>query len=82
MAKIPPFLRVKTSDLVVPPPYGDDLDFFQALRGYIKFSLVVLFIVVLLGVLLWNMQPWFEIEIKPTNKAQVNQMPDSTKAIR
>lgn len=56
---------------LVPSPYiNPDFDFFQALRGYLRFSLVVLCITLLLAILLWNMQPWFELEIKPARQPQ------------
>jgi hypothetical protein len=54
--------------LYVPPVYNSGYDFFQTLRCYVKFSLVLLFFVTLILILLWNWQPWFEIEIKPVNK--------------
>lgn len=57
--------------LLVPAQYGSsDFDFFQALRGYLRFSVVVLCIALLLAILLWNMQPWFELEIKPVRRTQ------------
>ncbi|MCI0690773.1 LysM peptidoglycan-binding domain-containing protein [candidate division KSB1 bacterium] len=52
----------------MPVPFNSDFEFFQTLRGYLKFSLFVLFVFTLLVVIVWNMQPWFEIEIKPVDK--------------
>lgn len=52
----------------MPPQVNPDFDFFQALRGYVKFSIVLLFFAAMILILLWNLQPWFEIEIKPANK--------------
>ncbi len=49
--------------------YNSDFEFFQTLSGYFKFSAFVLLLLVLLVVLVWNTQPWFEIEIKSTSKA-------------
>lgn len=49
--------------------YDSDFEFFHTLSGYFKFSLAVLFFFALLAGLLWNMQPWFEIEIKAARKA-------------
>jgi hypothetical protein len=37
------------------------------LRSYLKFSLALLFFIALIVILLWNWQPWFEIEIKAVN---------------
>ncbi len=47
--------------------YDSDFEFFHALSGYFKFSVFVLFLLLVLIVLVWNTQPWFEIEIKATN---------------
>ena len=55
---------------LVPPQFNPDFDFFQALRGYVRFSIILLFLVTLLLSLLWNLQPWFELEIKPVHKLQ------------
>jgi len=52
----------------LPPSFGPDFDFFQTLRGYVKFSFMLLFFMALLLILAWNIQPWYEIEIKPANK--------------
>lgn len=52
----------------LPAPYSSDFEFFHTLRGYLKFSLFVLFVITLLVVIAWNMQPWFELEIKPVDK--------------
>ncbi|MGI0016943.1 MAG: hypothetical protein ACREBU_26270 [Nitrososphaera sp.] len=54
----------------MPTQYNSDSEFFYTLRGYFKFSAFVLFLLVLLVVLVWNTQPWFEIEIKATRKAK------------
>ena len=54
----------------VPPPFGPDFDFFQTLRGYVKFSVVLLLFVALTLILLWNIQPWFEIEIKTVDQTK------------
>ncbi len=56
------------------PQYNPDFDFFQALRGYFKFAVAVLFFFTLLAILLWNMQPWFELEIKPKNATTENML--------
>ncbi len=53
----------------LPPPFSPDFDFFQTLRGYVKFSIVLLFFVALIIALLWNLQPWFKIEIKTAIKS-------------
>jgi LysM repeat protein len=52
----------------LPAAYNSDFEFFQTLRGYIKFSLFVLFVFTLLVVIVWNVQPWFELDIKPVSK--------------
>jgi nucleoid-associated protein YgaU len=49
--------------------YNSDFEFFHTLSGYFKFSAFVLLLLVLLIVLVWNTQPWFEIEIKSASKA-------------
>jgi hypothetical protein len=49
----------------MPPLYNNGDDFLETLRTYLKFSLVVLFLFILVVVLLWHWQPWFKIEIKP-----------------
>ena len=50
--------------------YGAEVEFFHTLSGYFKFSAFVLLLLVLLVVLVWNTQPWFEIEIKPASGAK------------
>ncbi len=52
----------------LPAPYNSDFEFFQTLRGYIKFSLFVLFAFTMLVIIIWNMQPWFKLEIKSVSK--------------
>jgi len=55
------------------PPSSDEIYFNYALLSHIKFSLVVLFVFLALMILIWNSQPWFEIEIK-----RANQLPQET----
>lgn len=51
-----------------PPIYDNDLEFSEAFRSRIKFSFGLLVVLVVLLALLWNAQPWFEIDIKPVSK--------------
>jgi hypothetical protein len=64
----------------MPVPINSDFEFFQTLRGYLKFSLFVLFVFALLVVIAWNMQPWFEIEIKPVSKLKETPVKDNSSA--
>ncbi len=57
------------STVFMPPQYNDESYFYYAFRSHVKFSIVVLFILVLLLSLLWNWQPWFKIRIEPVNKS-------------
>jgi len=57
----PPYVEAVTMD--------NDSYFFQALWGRLKFALVVLVIVAAFVVLLWNLQPWLELEIKVHNSS-------------
>jgi hypothetical protein len=56
-------------------PNNSEFEFFAALRSYVKFSIFVLLLVVLLLVLFWNWQPWFELEIKPISKSPTAEKP-------
>jgi LysM repeat protein len=47
-----------------------------------KFTIMVDFIIVLLAALLWNMQPWFKIEIKPIKAKTINAPENSDKALQ
>lgn len=55
-------------------PSNPDFDFFQVLRGYLKFALFVLVFFYLLIALLWHLQPWFEIDLHPKNSTHENSM--------
>ena len=58
------------SPYFVPAPYSADFEFFQVLRGYMKFTIMVDFIIALLAALLWNMQPWFKLEIRTIDQSK------------
>ncbi len=51
-----------------PPQSSDESYFNYALGSHIRFSFVVLFILLLLVILLWNSQPWYEIKIERANR--------------
>jgi hypothetical protein len=53
-----------------PPLTSDESYFNYALGSHMRFSFVVLLILMVLLLLLWNSQPWFEIRIE-----RVNQLP-------
>jgi hypothetical protein len=67
----------------LPPPFSSDFDFFHTLRGYVRFSIALLFFVALILALLWNLQPWFEIDIKPANKSNASlKLPTSDRMLQ
>ncbi|MDZ7343218.1 MAG: LysM peptidoglycan-binding domain-containing protein [candidate division KSB1 bacterium] len=55
---------------LMPPMFGNDVEFSEALRSRIRFAIGFIVFLVALLVLLWNAQPWFElvVEIKPADK--------------
>lgn len=55
---------------LMPPMFGNDIEFFEALRSRIKFSIGFIVLLAALLALLWNAQPWFvlDVEIKPASK--------------
>jgi hypothetical protein len=61
----------------LPPQSSDEAYFNYALFSHIKFSLFLIFALVLLLILLWNTQPWFEIEIKRANQLPQETTPDT-----
>lgn len=70
MAKIPPFLPTTAPEM----PQGSEdfnkaFDYFQSLRDYVKFWVIWVFFFLLVLIILWNLQPWFEIEIKSVKKS-------------
>jgi hypothetical protein len=60
------------------PPSSDEAYFNYALLSHVKFSLVVLFVFLALVILIWNSQPWFEIEIKRANQLPQEETPSTT----
>jgi len=75
MAKIPPFLPTTTVEAPQEPDsFNKAFDYFQSLRDYVKFWAVLMFFILLLLILLWNIQPWFEIEIKPAKASASSSM--------
>ncbi len=48
----------------LPPQTSDESYFNYALGSHLRFSFVVLFILVVVLILLWNSQPWYEIKIE------------------
>ncbi len=50
------------------PQSSDESYFNYALGSHIRFSFVVLLIILVLMILLWNSQPWFEIKIERANR--------------
>jgi hypothetical protein len=53
---------------------SDESYFNYALGSHLRFAFVVLLVLVVLLILLWNSQPWFEIKI-----VRVYQLPQETK---
>jgi hypothetical protein len=51
------------------PPLSSDESYFNyALGSHLRFAFIVLFVLVVLLILLWNSQPWFEIKIERANR--------------
>lgn len=59
---------ISYSNGYVPPQISDESYFNYALLSHVKFAIAVVVILLLLLILLWNSQPWFEIEIKRVNR--------------
>jgi hypothetical protein len=47
---------------------SDESYFNYALGSHLRFAFVVLLVLVVLLILLWNSQPWFEIKIERANR--------------
>lgn len=56
------------NNIYAPLPRSDESYFNYALGSHIRFSVVVLLVLVVLLILLWNSQPWFEIKIERANR--------------
>jgi hypothetical protein len=51
------------------PPLSSDESYFNyALGSHLRFAFIVLLVLVVLLILLWNSQPWFEIKIERANR--------------
>ena len=59
---------ISYSNGYVPPQISDESYFNYALLSHVKFAIAVVVILLLLLILLWNSQPWFEIDIKRVNR--------------